>query len=322
VWQVCLVLSDHATTIAQAYGLETPAREMIMVAGGEQGRIWRLDTDLGAFAIKELIIRQLPADAIADVAYQEAMLATGAVPMPRPLRTVTGEVLVDVAGHQVRAYEWVDLLATDTGLDPVVIGATLAAIHKVHYAPARPLIGWYTEPLGAPRWTQLLEEAKAADAPFAEALDAEIIELLRLEALMEAPANLQSCHRDLWADNILPTPAGGVCVIDWENCGLADPAQELPMAMIDFAFGDQRRLAELYLCYVEAGGPGRVTDYGSFTMVIAQFSHFWELAITTYLSTSAAEVKAHSLDRIAELLNPQLRVEHLEEMLDTIASVR
>jgi Ser/Thr protein kinase RdoA (MazF antagonist) len=117
VWQVCLVLSDHATTIAQAYGLETPAREMIMVASGEQGRIWRLDTDLGAFAIKELIIRQLPADAIADVAYQEAMLATGAVPMPRPLRTVIGEVLVDVAGHQVRAYEWVDLLATDTGLD-------------------------------------------------------------------------------------------------------------------------------------------------------------------------------------------------------------
>jgi Ser/Thr protein kinase RdoA (MazF antagonist) len=316
------VLSDHAMTIAQAYGLETPAREMIMVARGEQGRIWRLDTDLGAFAIKELIIRQLPADAIADVAYQEAMLATGAVPMPRPIRTVTGQVLVDIAGYQVRAYEWVDLLATDTGLDPVVIGATLAAIHKVHYVPARPLIGWYTEPLGAPRWTQLLDEAKAADAPFAEALDAEIIELLRLEALMEAPANLQSCHRDLWADNILPTPAGGVCVIDWENCGLADPAQELPMAMIDFAFGDQRRLAELYLCYVEAGGPGRVTDYGSFTMVIAQFSHFWELAITTYLSTSAAEVKAHSLDRIAELLNPQLRVEHLEEMLDTIASVR
>jgi len=322
VWQVCLVLSDHPKTITRAFGFGTPVREMIMVARGEQGRIWRLDTDTGVFAIKELIIRQLPADAAADVAYQEAVLAIGAVPMPRPIRTVAGQVLVDVAGHQVRAYEWVDLLATDTGLDPAVIGATLATIHKVHYAPARPPIGWYTEPLGAPRWTELLDAAIAADAPFAEALDAEIIELLRLEALMEPPAKLQSCHRDLWADNILPTPAGGVYVIDWENCGLADPAQELPMAMIDFAFGDQRRLAELYLCYVEAGGPGRVTGYGSFTMVIAQFSHFWELAITTYLSTSAAEVKGHSLDRIAELLNLQLRIEHLEEMLDTIATIR
>ena len=85
----------------------------------------------------------------------------------------------------------------------------------------------------------MLDDAKAAAAPFAEALDAEITELLRLEALIEPPTNLQSCHRDLRADNILPIPTGGVCVIDWENCGLADPAQELPMVMIDFASGDR-----------------------------------------------------------------------------------
>jgi aminoglycoside phosphotransferase (APT) family kinase protein len=237
-------------------------------------------------------------------------------------RTVTGQVLVDVAGHQVRAYEWVDLLAMDRELDPAVVGATLAAIHQVHHTPARPLLGWYTEPVGAPRWTQLLDDATAAAAPFAEALEAEITELLRLEALIVPPTNLQSCHRDLWADNILPTPTGGVCVIDWENCGLADPAQELPKALFDFAFGDQRRTAELYLSYVETGGPARVRGYSSFTMVIAQLSHFWESAITTYLSSNAAEDKAHSLDRITELLNPPLRVAHLEEMLDTIAFIR
>jgi Ser/Thr protein kinase RdoA (MazF antagonist) len=168
------MLSDHATTIARAYGVGIPAKEMIMVARGEQGRVWRLDTDTGAFAIKELVIRQLPGDAVADVAYQEAVLATGAVPMPRPIRTVAGQVLVDVADYQVRAYEWVDLLATDTGLDPAVVGATLAAIHQVRYSPARPLIDWYTEPLGAPRWIQLLDEAKTADAPFVEALAAGI----------------------------------------------------------------------------------------------------------------------------------------------------
>jgi hypothetical protein len=57
-------------------------------------------------------------------------------------------------------------------------------------------------------------------------------------------------------------------------------------------------------------------------MVIAQFGHFWESAIARYLSTDAVEDKAHSLDRIAELLNPPLRVTQLEEMLDTVASVR
>jgi hypothetical protein len=50
------------------------------------------------------------------------------------------------------------------------------------------------------------------------------------------------------------------------------------MAMIDFAFGDQRRVTELYLSYLEAGGPAPISGHGSFTMVIAQFSHFWESA--------------------------------------------
>jgi hypothetical protein len=39
-------------------------------------------------------------------------------------------------------------------------------------------------------------------------------------------------------------------------------------------------------------------------------------------ATDHAEERARSLDRIAELLNPPLRATHLEEMLDTIASVR
>jgi Ser/Thr protein kinase RdoA (MazF antagonist) len=313
------VLSDLAAVIGRAYDIGSPTTEMILVARGEQGRVWRLDTDSGAFAIKELIIRQTPADASADVAYQETVRAAGGVPMPRPIRRPDGDVIVDLDGYQLRAYEWVDVLPMDKNLDPGVIGATIAAIHRVPHSPARPLIGWYTEPVGAPRWRQLLDESKAAAAPFADTLDSEISELLRLEALMEPPINLQSCHRDLWADNMLPTATGGLCVIDWENCGLADPAQELPMAMIDFGLLDQHRIAELYLSYREAGGPARISGFGSFTMVIAQFGHFWESAILGYLSTDAVESKVHSLDRIAELLNPPLRVTHLEEMLDTTA---
>jgi hypothetical protein len=79
------MLSDHATTLANAYGLGLPVTEMIMVARGEQGRVWRFDTDTSGFAIKELVVRQTAADAAADVSYQEAVLACGAVPMPRPI---------------------------------------------------------------------------------------------------------------------------------------------------------------------------------------------------------------------------------------------
>jgi hypothetical protein len=29
-----------------------------------------------------------------------------------------------------------------------------------------------------------------------------------LDSLLEVPRNLQNCHRDLWADNVLPTTGG------------------------------------------------------------------------------------------------------------------
>ena len=295
---------------------------MALAARGQQGRIWRLDTEAGPIAVKELTMRQTAVAAAADVAYQEAALATGAVPMPRPLLTADGQVLCEVAGHQFRAYAWVELLPADPHLDPVVVGATLAAVHQVRYEPASPLHSWYVDPVGAARWAVLLGAARAVGAPFAEAFDRSVPELVALEALMEPPTELRNCHRDLWADNLLPTPDGGVCVIDWENCGLEDPAQEIPMVLFDFGLGDPARVAALYQAYVDAGGSARITRRDHFTMVIAQFGHFWESAVAAYCAPGAGEqVKQHSLGRVAELLERPFRVAELEELLDTVTGI-
>lgn len=312
------MLSDHAAEIAERYDLGPVVEDMVVAARGLQGQVWRLVTERGAYAVKDLIVRQTPADAALDVAFQEAMLAAGTVPLPRPVRNAAGEVLAEVAGHQLRVYEWVDLQPADVSLDPGLIGATLAGIHRVEHKPAKPLHGWYTDPVGAARWSEVLADARAAGAPFADDLELEIPHLLRLENLLEPPRRLQNCHRDLWADNVLPT-SDGVCVIDWENCGLEDPSYEIPMILFEFGAGDQARTADLYRCYLDAGGPGRVDRYGSFSMVIAQFGHFWESAVTAYLTPGAtASERTRSLDRVAELLTPALRVAHLDEILDAI----
>ena len=313
------MLSDHAGAIARGFGWGGRVHDMALAARGEQGRVWRLTTDRGTHAVKELIIRQAPADAEMDVAFQEAVLAAGSVTMPRPVRTVDGDVLLEVAGHQARAYTWVDLLPTDLTLDPASIGATLAAVHRVRHLPARPPHPWYSDPVGEAGWADLLTAAEAARAPFAEAFRAEVPHLLALEAVLEAPSRLQNCHRDLWADNMLPTPDGRICVIDWENCGLADPSQEVPMVLVDFGGDDQSRIAALYGAYLDNGGPGRVSGPGAFTMVIAQFGHFWESAVRMYAAPGASdEQRAHSVDRVAELLDRPLRPHHIEEMLDTL----
>jgi Ser/Thr protein kinase RdoA (MazF antagonist) len=315
------MLSDHAEVIASWYGLGTVLEDLAISSRGMQGQIWRLVTSRGVFAVKELLVRQTAADAALDVAYQEAVLAAGTVPMPRPVRSTTGEVLLETAGHQLRVYEWVEVGPPRNDLDPALIGTVLAAIHQVRHAPATPLRAWYVDPVGAPRWSQLLATARAVAAPFADDLAAEVPHLLRLEGLLEAPENLQNCHRDLWADNILPTSAG-VCVIDWESCGLEDPSHEIPMALFEFGGGDRGRTADLYRSYVDAGGPGRVDSYGAFSMVIAQFGHFWESAVATYVSAeSTDEDKARALDRIAEAVRTPLRVEHLDDVLAALAGV-
>lgn len=316
------MLAAHAGEIAGAYTLGKPCGELALSSRGELGRVWRLDTDEGSFAVKELLVRQLPTDADLDVAYQEAVLSTGSVRMPRPIRTDSGDVVVDVAEHQLRVYEWVDLLPVDRALDPVLVGSTLAAIHRVRHSPARPLSGWYTDPVGAPRWARLLEAAESAHAPFAEAFRAEIGFLVQLEGLIESPGRLQNCHRDLWADNLYPTDDGGLCVIDWENCGLEDPAQEIPMILFEFAGADARRTAEIYRAYVDAEGPARLDRRGSFTMVIAQFGHFWEKSVTAYLTPGAPdEDRAHCLERIAESLLTPLRIDDIDAVLDWVSPI-
>ena len=104
-----------------------------------------------------------------------------------------------------------------------------------------------------------------------------------MEALLEAPSNLQTCHRDLFADNILRTAAGGLCVIDWENSGLADPTHELAVVLIEFAGGDVARARRLYQAYIEADGPGRLDRPGQFSMAIAQLGHLGERACRLWL---------------------------------------
>jgi Ser/Thr protein kinase RdoA (MazF antagonist) len=130
--------------------------------------------------------------------------------MPAPVRTVDGDVVADVGSAIVRVYEWVDLQPLDRRLDPATVGHLVASIHLVRHHGRSPVHWWYTDAVGAARWDDLITELGAAGASFAQRLAAQRDELVAVEALLEAPSDLQTCHRDLFADNVLRT-AGGSC---------------------------------------------------------------------------------------------------------------
>jgi Ser/Thr protein kinase RdoA (MazF antagonist) len=284
------------------------------VARGKQGLVWRLDTADGSWAVK-VPFHQSDEDQVRlATAFQEAAFAAG-VPTPQVRRATDGCVFATVAGRQVRVYEWVDLGAPDSRLNPVRVGAVVAAIHRVSAPKSGPLDPWYHEPVGAGRWDQLIEQLGEAGAPFAGQLADLRDELVALESWIEPPQMLQTCHRDLWADNILPTAGGGICVIDWEDSGPADPSQELACVMFEFARADPVRARALTDAYREADGPAAVTRRGHFSMLIAQLGHITEIAATDWLKpNSRSPERTDSAAWIAEVLNEP----HTRERLDTI----
>jgi aminoglycoside phosphotransferase (APT) family kinase protein len=195
------------------------------------------------------------------------------------------------------------------------VGAVVAAIHRVPATDLSPLDPWYHEPVGADRWDHLIERLVEAGAPFARRLADLRDELVALESWIEPPQMLQTCHRDLWADNVLPTPDGGVCVIDWEDSGPADPSQELACVLFEFARADPGRIRALIDAYRQAGGPAIVNGRRHFSMLIAQLGHITEIAATDWLMPNPrSPQRTDSAAWIGEDLNEP----HTRRLLETI----
>ena len=285
------------------------------VARGRQGVVWRLDTADGSWAVKVPFDQSNEDDVRAATELQEAAYAAG-VPTPQVRRTSEGRVFATLEGRQARVYEWVDLRSPDLRLDPVQVGAVVAGIHRVSTSDhGGPLEAWYREPVGADRWDQLVEQLREEGAPFAGRLAELRDELVALESWIEPPQVLRTCHRDLWADNVLPTADGGVCVIDWENSGPADPSQELACVLFEFARADPGRARALSDAYREAGGPATVDRRGHFSMLIAQLGHITEIAATDWLSPNPRSPdRADSSAWIGEVLDEP----HTRDVLDTL----
>jgi len=307
----------EAAELAERFGLGRAAHLSDgPVARGRQGEVWRLSTSDGRWAVKVPFHESTEDDVRASTRFHEAACANG-VPAPAVRRTVDGSIFARVGDHQVRVYEWVDLERPDPRLDPALVGAAVAAIHRVSIPAEGPLDWWYCQPVGASGWDRLIDRLRQAGAPFAGRLAALRDELVGLESWLEPPATLQTCHRDLWADNVLPTSQGGVCVIDWENSGPADPAQELACVLFEFGRSDPGRARALMSAYTAAGGTATVTRPGHFSMLIAKLGHITEMAATDWLEPNVRNPdRAGAQAWIGETLDDPHTREVLTALLD------
>lgn len=108
-------------------------------------------------------------------------------------------------------------------------------------------------------------------------------------------------------------------MIDWENCGLADPSHELALVLFEFGAGTPDRARALNDAYVDAGGPGRVDRPGHFSITIAQLGHIGEMSCRTSLDGGEPEgERERAVLRFAEFSELALTREAIDALLASV----
>jgi Phosphotransferase enzyme family len=314
-----MLSAADAPRIAVAFGLGEAGDMHGPVARGVIGQIWRLETDRGSWAVKEWFEQPDMSELAEGVAFQEAAMAAG-VPAPPVVRTLDGEWSIELDGELVRVQGWVDMRDADPSIDPVAVGELVATLHQVSFDGTEPEHEWYTEPVGADRWDGLVAAARVADAPFAERLAARRDALVALDELVVPPGPTRTCHRDLWSDNLRATVGGALCLIDWEDCGLADPSMEFAVVLWEFGRTDPARARSLHQAYADAGGPGHVQAPSDFSMLIAQLGHIGARACSDWLNADSEDARTFAASWFAEFVDEPHTIEQIEMLLDTITS--
>ena len=329
-------MTDRSTLagVLEAFDLGEGTLSAGPVARGRLGEIWRLDSTTGSWAVKTRGAGGSdPEDEVdATAAFHEAAVSAG-LPAPAVRRTRDGRLLAEVGGSRVGVLAWVDMAGPDPALDPVAVGSVLAGLHGMPAArfpgpvasagpwEVRP---WFHAPVGAAAWDQVIGRVVERGAPFAAALAAHRDELVALEGLLAPPVDLLWCHRDLFCDNVRATPDGGIVVFDFDNSGPCDPSWELAFVLTEYATDpapthavvDTARAKALCDAYRSAGGPGRLTGPGDFTMVAAVLGHIAELAATRWLDATDDAERSATAAWVAELTDRPLTRQVIDHLLD------
>jgi len=203
---------------------------MTRVRGKSSNRLYRLDTDQGSFAVKDLNLADRrgayrPGDVFR---FERAAFAAG-IPMPEPISADSG----------VLVHRWVEGDKLPEAPVPAAfaleIGEILARIHALGvqwtHAPAE-------DP--APRdWPELAEQAAATGQPWADELASRAGTFLAIADFVdtcERPGPVVVTHKDIRPWNLLARD-GRPVILDWELSGALELASELGSTALSVAKG-------------------------------------------------------------------------------------
>lgn len=307
-------------TVTDAYGLGRPLGAPVVVARGELGRIWRLETSTGRWAVKELLAPMDEVDARSDVTFQEAARRVG-VSMPQPIVRIDGSVLADVGSadrpSRVRVYSWIDLAPRSAVVPATDAAAILGRIHALVFPDDRRPKSWFTERVDPSRWAELQAAAETTGASWTGTLRRLVPLIAAGDPIVAAGRHEPTirCHLDFNPENVLVDTDGRTIVLDWENSGPATAEQELASAVAEFV-PDPADVPGFLRAYADAGGPATLRDRSSFAMTLAFQANLVEWYATRALDpTIDAEDRARAVHWIGDIAAHAFTVERIDAWL-------
>ena len=261
---------EHIENLCSLLDLGQSRGKLSRVRGGFHHCMWRLETQDGCFAVKQLA-QDMDMENPAIVAQINATEVTArefcshGIPALHSLYVDRHHLqLLDGVGYLV--YPWSDATACHRNRieerHAVIVASTLAHIHRsnIHVPELRDVPSF---PVTAERVIELVRLARQRNVRYSQILEERLDDILRIvelhgPALERLEVNQVISHGDLDHKNILWTEAGDPLLIDWESARRLNPTYELLLEALDWggitANFDARPFTTILQAYVDAGG--------------------------------------------------------------------
>ena len=239
-----------------------------IVTGGLSHRMYKVETDNGIYAVKELnsgVMKREKAysnfvfsEKVTDIAKENGISAIGAI-------KINNDIITKIEDSYFMVFEWLDgkiLKAEEiTEKHCEIIGKTLAQIHNIDFSSIddndrKNIETDYFD------WNRYIQLAEEQNKPYIKELK-ENIELLynlnknSVNALEYAKNNLVISHTDLDRKNVMWQDYNAF-VIDWEASGYINPTIEL-----------------IQVAWYWSGGDIENIDYNKFEKVINSYKQYY-----------------------------------------------
>ncbi len=226
-----------AADVCRAFALGRPLTRGRRVHGGYLNRVWRLDTERGAYAVKLLNPRYHDPvhrrQYLESVELECAALAAG-LPVPCPVEAAGGGWLAQLPIGLVRAHRWVDgRPLRDRDVGPEQARQAAAALARVHGLDLR-RDARVEEVLRAWSADEWREPARALPelTPLLPAMERASELILAARPLFRRPV---LSHGDVSAKNLLERPDGTVVLLDWDAACPVEPCLEVAATAVSVA---------------------------------------------------------------------------------------